>query len=627
MELPPIPSFISASSLDVYYRPKRFVSLDFETSNLEKGSALNKDNQIVLACWEIVEADGTSVKKHQWGDEYEMESLLADIRSADFVVAHNAKFELQWLRRCGLELRDVLVFDTYLAEWVIAGNRKEMRLGLEATARRYKLGNKVDMAGSMISMGINPKDIPKSWLLEYCYRDVELAKNIYYKQVEVLRRDKLMHLVLNRNLTVACLADIEFNGTYLDRERVRKEYESSVEEFRKLDATLHEATGGINLSSPKQLGTYLYDKLGFDVPKDHKGKPLLTGKGARKTDNTTLAMLKARTPEQQNFLDLYKRRNRLDSLITKNLEFFNSVVEQKRGKFYGIIQQGFTQTHRFSSAGRPILFDGAKKYRGIQYQNVPRVYKPLFVADTPERYVLECDGAQLEFRVAADLGKDTLARNEILGGYDVHSHTAKVLTDAGEPTSRQDAKAHTFAPLFGGMGRSTAQKAYAEAFKQKYKGISSTQYGWTLAVAEDGKLRTPQGMIFYWPDTKMQRSGYISNSTSIYNYPIQNFATGEIIPIALFYFWHMTRNTSILIGNTIHDSIVSYVDEDEIELAKQLSKLAFTTCVYRFLEEVYHYKFFVPLAVGLKVAKHWGDSKDEEQYTVYPDGKEEYVKK
>ena len=133
---------------------------------------------------------------------------------------------------------------------------------------------------------------------------------------------------------------------------------------------------------------------------------------------------------------------------------------------------------------------------------------------------MEFDAAQLVFRVAADEGKDEVAKQEIITGYDVHSYTAKVLTDAGEPTSRQEAKASTFAPLFGGGGKSDAQRAYAKAFKEKYKGIAETQKGWTYEVLADGCLRTPYGMIFHWPGTKMSVTGYIDNTTSIYNYPI-----------------------------------------------------------------------------------------------------------
>ena len=54
---------------------------------------------------------------------------------------------------------------------------------------------------------------------------------------------------------------------------------------------------------------------------------------------------------------------------------------------------------------------------------------------------------------------------------DVHSYTAKVITDAGQPTDRQTAKAHTFAPLYGatGFGRTAAEAEYYTHFTEKYK--------------------------------------------------------------------------------------------------------------------------------------------------------------
>lgn len=617
---------MTSKALSVYLSPRRYVCLDFETNANEKGTALNKDNHIVLACWEIVEADGTIVRKHKFADEYGLQELEEDIRGADFVVAHNAKFELQWLKRCGLELRDILVFDTFLAEWVIAGNRK-WDLSLDGTAKRYGLGAKSNLASTSIKIGIDPIDIPKDWLLPYCYRDVELARKIYQQQIEILRRDGLLHLVLTRNLTCAVLADIEFNGCELDKERVLAEFEKSIEEFAEVEAKLKELTGGINLSSPKQLAVYLFDGLKFPLPKDAKGNLIKTGTGAPKTDVNTLALLKASTQEQRTFLELYKKRNKLDALISKNLDFFQRVVHEKDGVFYGVLNQGFTQTHRLSSSGRSVLFKALKKAKGCQLQNLPRQYKGLFTAYDPDYLVGEADGAQLEFRVAADVGHDPVATQDIIDGTDIHSVTAETLTKAGEPTTRQGAKSSTFAPLYGGGGKTKAQKAYAAFFKKKYHGIAETQHGWTMEVLERGYQINPYGMRFYWPGTKMGSTGYIDNTTSIYNYSVQGFATGEIIPIALVYFWHRTRGLPITIWNTIHDSIASRVHKDVVEEYKRLSKQCLTTDVYHFLREVYKYEFEVPLGVGVKVAKNWGDTKVEEVWDVYPDGREVYKKK
>lgn len=632
MENNKLPWFVASpqTAIDAYIKGKNFVVLDLETNNNDFGSALHKDNHIVCACWLVVK-DGKTERKQMYGDEYDLAELEEDIEQADFVVAHNAKFELQWLKRCGIELRDVLVFDTMLAEWVIAGNRNASQgwaLNLDDTAKRYKLGAKLSLSSLAIKMGIDPQYIPTEWLLPYCHMDVQLCYELYLRQIEILQRDGLLHLALTRNLACAVLADIEFSGCQLDSERVYAEYNATLERFQELETQLEAITGGINLSSPKQLREYLYGSLGFSVPTDHKGKPLTTSKGEPKTDTNTLALLVAKTAEQATFLSLYKERNRCDSLLSKNLTFFKHICEERGGVFYGVFNQGFTGTHRLSSSGRAIKFNGLAKALGVQLQNLPRQYKGLFTAHENDWLVLEFDGSQLEFRVAADLGRDPVARDEIINGDDIHSVTAKVLTDAGQSTTRQEAKSRTFSPLYGGMGKTPAEKEYSKFFKEKYSAIASTQQDWCHEVLGQGWHRNPYGMKFYWPGTKISRNGYIDNTTAINNYSIQGFATGEIIPISLVYFWHRTRDMRIVLWNTIHDSVAVRVHKDEVEVCKQIAKQAMTYDVYSYLEQVYNYTFdWVPLGLGIKVAKHWGDSKTEQAWDVTFDGTEHYKEK
>lgn len=631
----PLPWYLQGDQSSVYLQPDGYyIVLDFETNNKDKGSPLNYENHLVLACWDIVEDDGSITRKHHWGDEYDQSELEKDIAGARFIVAHNAKFELQWLKRCGLELRDILVYDTFLAEWVIAGNRN-WDLSLDGTAKRYGLGAKLSLAAKAISLGVDPSDIPKEWLLPYCYMDVELCRKLFVQQREVLRRDALLHLAFVRNLTCSVLADIEFNGCELDKDKVVEEYDKTIEEFRNLEQQLFEITGGINLSSPKQLAKYLYETLGFPIPRDHKGNELRTPSGNIRTDVSTLSQLDATTEEQKQFLELYKRRNKLDALLTKNLMFFYHVVKEHGGVFYGVFNQGFTQTHRLSSSGRKVFVKALKKALGAQLQNLPRQYKYLFTAYDPDYYVGEADGAQLEFRVAAEMGHDEVATREIIEGADIHSYTSEVLIKAGHPDfigksvkeGRQGAKAHTFAPMYGGNGKLPAEKEYSKFFKNKYSGIAGTQRDWCLEVLDRGYQINPYGMRFYWPGTRMSKSGYIDNTTSISNYSVQGFATGEIIPIALIHFWHRTRGLPIIIWNTIHDSIASRFHKDVEEVYKLLSKHCLTTDVYNFLREVYKYDFQVPLGVGVKIAKNWGAAKIEEVWAVYPDGRETYQRK
>lgn len=640
-----LPWFLGKDSQYTYVQNVPVLVLDFETTNLDKGSALNPDNRLVLACWRTEQPDGSVREKHKFGDEYEQDELLEDIKSVwaqgGFIVAHNLKFELQWLRRCGLELRDGIGFCTMLGQWVLDGNRQLPR-NLEALAKRYRIGHKGGLVAALINAGVCPSQIKKDWLLKYCRQDVRLCDILFNLISTELAAREQLHLVHVRNLLAFVLADIEFQGMHLDNEKVQAEYEQTLAKKNEVEAQLYELTGGINLASPKQVGEFLFDKLKFAQPKDYNGKPITTGSGAPSVSATALKRLVAKTDQQKLFLKLYGEFNKYDSLLSKNLIFFKRVCDERGGKFFGSFNQGIAGTHRLTSSGRPIVFVGEKSGRGVQLQNLPRIYKGLFGCHLGDYLVGEADGAQLEFRVAAELGGDSVAYDVIAGDGDVHTDTATVFVDwnAANPdkphpdfigkdykSGRQPAKSQTFKPLYGGQGNHPAEVEYCKFFKAKYDGIARTQHNWTLLVLNNKKLRTAYGMEFYWPDTKMTRSGYITNTTQIYNYPVQGFATAEIIPIALIHFWHRVRDRRILVFTTIHDSIGSFVHKDEVEAYKELSKQALTDDVFRFLREVYSYDFKVPLGVGVKVGEHWGQSDKEHIWNVWPDGHSTYKEK
>jgi DNA polymerase I-like protein with 3'-5' exonuclease and polymerase domains len=245
----------------------------------------------------------------------------------------------------------------------------------------------------------------------------------------------------------------------------------------------------------------------------------------------------------------------------------------------------------------------------------------------------------LEFRVAGHLGRDPVAANDIRSGFDVHKYTASNLSsrlsvhysanpalyqasaDRLEPIfkevtddERQDAKPETFRPLYGGNGYDERTSRYADAFRARWKGIADTQQGWAYDVLRTKQLRTESGLIFYWPDTKLTRSGYITNTTSIYNYPVQSFATAEIIPVALVYCWHRMRIARLrsFLVNTIHDSIIGEIHPDERESFTEIAKRALTTDTFEYLRKAYRVQFSVPLGCEIKIGPHWAD-KDEKK--------------
>jgi len=625
------------SAIEVYKSADNYVVLDFETTNKDFGSAVDPENRLLLACWDVIE-DGEVVRKSKWGDEYEMGELEADIAAADFIVPFNAKFELGWLKRCGLDLHDILVFDPFLAEWVIQSNlRNTNPLNLNATAQRYGMGQKLDIVSYLIGKGICPSEIPAEWLEEYCFKDVELTRLVFEKQREVLDEKGLWHLVLTRNLTVPVLTEMEFNPQHLDKEGVNEVYERSVNEFMDLENKLGTFTDGINLNSPKQKAEFLYDKMGFVPPKDKKGNLITTKTGALSTDAATMARLKPKNKKQRTFLELYSKRNKLNTLLTKNLSFFKAAVDELDGKFYGVFNQGFTDTGRLSASGRKVFTEMLGREAGPQTQNLPRAFKYLFGTHNEDEEVWSWDGAQLEFRVAAQLGKDDIATQEIVDGVDIHTVTGQVLADSGEKgfkdmdlgTRRQASKGQTFQPLFLGRGNTKAQNEYAKFFWNKYDDIYQMQQEWIAQCTQKKFYTAPYGMRFYFPNARMTSTGWVEGSNQIANYGIQGFATGEIMPLALVFAWHYTRDQKVELFNTVHDSIVARVHKDvDKEWLKEVIVHSMTHDVFSWLSVVYEYDFDdVPLGVGLKIGKAWDVSDVEMVWDVDSSGNVSYKEK
>lgn len=607
-----LPDHIENPNPEVYIYGKH-TTADFETTSKEKGSATCGDNRIVLSVW----ADPHI--KIKWGDEFHLRELLESIEGTDFLVAHNAKFELQWLQRAGLDLTRVVVWDTQIAEYVIQGNRRKP-LTLEATARRYGLGGKDNLVSMLIKSGVCPSEIYRPWLQRYCVQDVELTEAVFRAQFKWIMENnpKLLNVVYTRCLLTPVLADIEFNGICLDAERVNEEYEKTIRRFQELDDELSSFSGGINWNSPKQVADYLYDELGFTEPKDKRGNPIRTGTGNRSASVSTLALLSPRNKRQRDFLAIYQERNKVKSALTKNLEFFKGVVDERDSIFGANFNQTVTRTHRLSSSGRSTEFARDGKARSTQFQNLPRAYKRLFRARYPDWLVGEGDGAQLEFRTAAFLGNDARATEDIAAGVDAHQFTADIIG-----CSRQAAKAHTFKPLFGGQSGTKAEQKYYAAFREKYADITRTQQAWIDEVLRTKKLETITGLVFYWPDTRMDKSGYVTNTTSISNYPIQSFATADIIPIVVVYQWHRmkAKNLRTFLVNTIHDSTISEVHPDEVDIYKDIVKTAFTDDLVHYLDSVYNIQFNVPLGVGMKLAENWGEGEEEiYEYIPRPSG-------
>ena len=302
-----------------------------------------------------------------------------------------------------------------------------------------------------------------------------------------------------------------------------------------------------------------------------------------------------------DFLSKVKRLSAVDTYLSSFVDGIKNYTKQD-GMLHVSLLQHRTATGRLSGANPNM-------------QNMPRggtfPVKKVFVSRWDGGKILEADFAQLEFRAAAYLSQDGVAIEEVSTGFDVHAYTAEVITNAGQPTSRQDAKAHTFAPLYGatGFGRTAAEAAYYEHFTDKYTGVASWHSKLAKEAISTQKIVTPSGREFAFPNVVRKPNGRVSYFTQIKNYPVQSFATADIVPIALLHIDKLLDNMQSCVVNTVHDSIVIDVHPEEqnkvIDIINKTNEDLPNLITLR-----WGIKFNVPLLLESKIGDNWLDTKD-----------------
>ena len=306
-------------------------------------------------------------------------------------------------------------------------------------------------------------------------------------------------------------------------------------------------------------------------------------------------------PEALEFLEKVQRLSALDTYLSSFVGGIKNNIKAD-GMLHVKLNQHMTSTGRLSG-------------KEPNMQNMPRggtfPVKRVFISRFDGGHIIEADFAQLEFRVAAFLSQDPVAIQEVTEGFDVHAYTAKVISDAGQPMSRQEAKAHTFAPLYGasGYGRSEAEATYYTHFNEKYEGIARWHKSLAKEALNNGKITTPSGREFSFPDVVRSPRGRVSHFTQIKNYPVQSFATADIVPLALYWFDMMLQHQQSCVVNTVHDSIVIDVHpEEHYEVISTVEDVNHN--ITWLIQEHLGVDFNVPLLLEAKIGNNWLDMKD-----------------
>jgi len=355
-------------------------------------------------------------------------------------------------------------------------------------------------------------------------------------------------------------------------------------------------TAGYLLKNTKEMAGLGFPPLnkswvsanGFAVGKDKLDKLISLARNRDMTDAI-------------DFITDLKRLSAISSYLSSFVEGINNFVKQD-GLLHVTLTQHITSTGRFSG-------------RNPNMQNMPRgntfPVKRVFISRWEGGSLAEADFAQLEFRVAAYLSQDKVAMEEIETGFDVHSYTAKVITDAGQPTSRQEGKAHTFAPLFGASsyGKSKAEAAYYTGFIEKYEGIAKWHKNLGKEALRLFKITTPTGRQFAFPDVKANRYGKPSHFTMIKNYPVQSVATADIVPVVLLETEKALKPLQSCLVNSVHDSLVIDIHPEErkevIDAIEKINK-NLNEIIYQY----YKIKMNVPLLLETKIGSNWLDTVD-----------------
>lgn len=197
--------------------------------------------------------------------------LQSFLDNATLLVAHNAKFELAWLRAAGFVYSGPIA-DTMIREYILSKGRK-LSVSLEASCERHGVTHKKkELVDAYLKQGIGLEAIPWEIVQEYGEGDVQSLKELYYSQLDLLDGPE-KHLWPTVNLMeefCSTLSSIEDNGIAIDipeLDRLEKEFNEELVELKAdLQKIVYQVMGDtpINLDSPQQLSELIYSRKVID---------------------------------------------------------------------------------------------------------------------------------------------------------------------------------------------------------------------------------------------------------------------------------------------------------------------------------------------------------------------------
>lgn len=511
-------------------------------------------------------------------------------------LGYNLKDDYIALKPYSIKLENIY-FDITIAEYLI-DSMSSTSYECSAIAMKY-LTKKVKTKEELLGKGVKAKkyqDLSFEELSSHISQIIDTVKSVMPIMEENLKESNMDGLLYHVEMPlVEVLADMEYEGVKVDKEKLNELGSQFKEIIKKLESEIYKISGEeFNINSPKQLGVILFEKLGLPVIKKTK-----TGYS---TNAEVLDKLKDQSPIIDKIIE-YRQIVKLNSTYVEGLL---SIINPIDGRIHSSFNQTITTTGRISST-EPNL------------QNIPvklemgRNIRKVFISDKGCKLV-DADYSQVELRVLAHMSQDETMIDAFKHNEDIHTKTASQVFNVSmdEVTSKQrsDAKAVNFGIVYGKSDFGLSEdlnipvkqaKEYIENYFNKYNKIKEFMDNIIEDASSNGYVTTILNRRRYIPEIKssnfMLRN---AGKRAAMNAPIQGSAA-DIIKIAMINVYKKLEENNLKskLILQVHDELIVEAVDSEIDIVKKIVKDEMENAVC----------LDVNLDVDLNIGDSWYDTK------------------
>jgi len=394
---------------------------------------------------------------------------------------------------------------------------------------------------------------------------------------------------------IRVLAQMEYDGVKVDLSQLRSFADQLRKEVSERESRIREMAEepALNISSPKQIGALLFEKLKLD-PKARK-----SSKGSWSTDEETLKSIADRHPIVDEILE-YRA---VKKLLSTYIEPFPGYVSPVSGRIHTTFNQALTATGRLSSSNPNLQNIPIRTERGKEIRKA-------FVPSMENGLILSADYSQIELRIMAHLCADEHLVESFRGGVDVHAATAAKIfgipVSEVTPDQRRIAKTANFGIMYGissfglsqrlGVSRTEAKKIIDDYF-EAFPSIRTFIDGILARTREKGYVETMFGRRRYLPEINAKNATVraLAERNAV-NAPIQG-TSADIIKLAMIGVARRMREEGLKSRMVlqIHDELLFDTCGEEAEKLKAL--------VVEEMENVI--TLSIPLTVECGYGKNW----------------------